>query len=227
LRDLEKRIMLSMVASHTSDDVQRRGGMYRSNFRGGITVMSLANQMNVPLTQVAEFFASTRKHVKEGMIPASPHAQIAMGGLSENTVSILLGMPVKPSQFLSIESPTLAEVVSEEPGFEQTAAGKAAKLGQPVQDPDDDGMQPPKLTKNPSYLDGLRSQNDFKEETLYMILKKEESREKEEWQANMKKHVGQGKQDIPMPPGVDLDSFIPDDAGLRVCVRFSAAASTR
>jgi hypothetical protein len=62
-------------------------------------------------SQVMEFFNSSRKHIKEALVPAcsqihSPISQITQ----DSIIIILLGLALTPSQFLPLENSTLAQV---------------------------------------------------------------------------------------------------------------------
>lgn len=203
LKPFEKRIMQLMVVSPLSDDFQRKGAMMR--WRGVLTYTGLATQFDVSLEEVIDFFSSNRKQVKEGLISAFTHINMQPTPITETALNVLLGVPLKPTQFLAIESALLGEIVREEPGFEDTPAGKAVLGGE---DDMPDGLG---LEKQSSYLEQLRSANNFQEESLYTILKKEEFRERQEFEARQQVDLGpalpaEGAEGVEGAEGAELVS---------------------
>jgi len=168
--------------------------------------------LNEDIRKVMAFFQSSAKHVKENLVPAiaSPKSDVT-NCLTENATSVLLGLPLSTSQFLSIESPVLQEIISEEPGFESTPAGKTQFLVLPKS-----GVVVTSAVSNDSgfgegsgtapgigFLENLRSVKHMTAaENLYSIIKKEElweqqkkkaKREKEDDSISVNREVGKGE----------------------------------
>jgi len=125
--ELEKEIFFVCIMSQVSEEGARRG-MFRNFGRNGTTGLTIASMLGCSLNEVADFFDSTRLHIKEGLVPSLQHMHFGIGTSSESTISVLLGTPLTTSQFLSIESPTLASIVQEEPDFDKTKAGKGGAM---------------------------------------------------------------------------------------------------
>lgn len=95
-------------------------GLSKLNSLTGILLSKLAN---VPLPEIMDFASAQGKWAKNSLLNAIAHPRHNIS-VTENAALGLIGVCLSSTQFLSIESPLLQEVISNESGFEETNAGK-------------------------------------------------------------------------------------------------------
>lgn len=86
----------------------------------GVDVVSACQSLNIPLSEVFEFFDSDRQHMLQGLFPEVQQSYLLNSALTYDGdyCKILSGSQLKSEEFLKIEQTILADVIAEEPGKE-------------------------------------------------------------------------------------------------------------
>uniref|UniRef100_A0A0G4HU76 AAA+ ATPase domain-containing protein n=1 Tax=Chromera velia CCMP2878 TaxID=1169474 RepID=A0A0G4HU76_9ALVE len=196
--------------SHMHPGMLYTGGPSHRSQNSG---MSLSNLLSVPPEAVLIFFGSQRKHVKDGLFHHLASISNSWTRPPDSVMNALLGFPLSASQFLEISQQAVVDVVSEEPSFAQSAAGKGKLQLQAGGTSPLEGGEGKDGDATDAVLGGLaalqRQQSGERQVDLFKILGQEVQREKtarQEAQAGGKggQTDGEGIGGGPLPPPMGM-----------------------
>ena len=80
---------------------------------------------------MVEFLSSNRLHMQQAMFPEVKHSHVLHSPLSFNEISckVLLGIPLKQSEFLKVDQTCLGDVISEDTGSPLQGQGEGQGWG--------------------------------------------------------------------------------------------------
>ena len=84
----------------------------------GVNSLSVCKNCDVSISEMVKFLSSNRLHMQQAMFPEVNHSDVLHSLLSFDEISckVLLGIPLKQSEFLKVDQTCLGDIISEDAG---------------------------------------------------------------------------------------------------------------
>ena len=119
LNKKESLTMVFVLVTHVFERSIGRFGRFNANQNMyGSDSLSVCKACDMTITEMIEFLSQDREHMKQGIFPDVQQNYIMSSALSydDSSFKALLGITLRPNEFLKIEQTPLADIVAEEAG---------------------------------------------------------------------------------------------------------------